>query len=266
MKNRKTIGLALGSGAYRGFAHIGVIRSFEKNNIPIDYLSGSSIGAWAAAYYAFFKDISPLEKDLIDNQKENMSLLFDFGWTGGLISGEKFTDYLAKKLHSCQFSGLQIPLRIVATNLADGRPYIFSEGNVATAVRASCSVPLVFKALRLEDKFLVDGGLSNPVPNDLVRDLGADIVIGVNLYNKNEFQKIKYKESNIVVRSMMVMLTSLSKAVMSQADIVVEPDTSPLVKESSLSKYFSKQTADALIKIGEEAADRAMPEIKKLLV
>lgn len=266
MKNRKTIGLALGSGAYRGFAHIGVIRSFEKNNIPIDFLSGASIGAWAAAYYAFSKDISNLEKDLIDNQKENISLLFDFGWTAGLISGEKFADYLAKKLHSCQFSNLQIPLRIVATNLADGRPYVFSEGDVATAVRASCSVPLVFKALRLEDKFLVDGGLSNPVPNDLVRDLGADIVIGVNLYNKNEFQKIKYTESNIVVRSTMVMLASLADAAAAKSDLTIEPDTSALARESSLSKYFSKQTADALIKIGEEAADRAMPAIKRLLV
>lgn len=265
MKTRKTIGLALGSGAYRGFAHIGVIRSLEKHNIPIDYLSGASIGAWAAAYYAFSKDISTLEKDLIDNQKENLSLLFDFGWTAGLISGEKFVAYLTKKLQGCQFSNLQIPLQIVTTNLVDGRPYIFSDGDVALAVRASCSVPLVFKALRYEDKLLVDGGLSNPVPNDIVRAMGADIVIGVNLYNQNEFQKRKYTESNIVVRSTMIVLASLSRAAAVQADITIEPDTSALVGESNLSKYFNKKTADELIRIGEEAADRAIPAIKKLL-
>ena len=242
-----------------------MIRSLEKNNIPIDYLSGSSIGAWAAAYYAFFKDISTLEKDLIDNQKENLSLLFDFGGPAGLISGEKFVVYLRKKLQGCQFSDLKIPLKIVATDLVYGEQYVFSEGDVATAVRASCSVPLIFKALKYGEKLLVDGGLTDPVPNDLVRAMGADIVIGVNLYNKNEFQKQKYTESNIVARSTMVMLTSLSEAVMSQADIIIEPDTSPLVKENSLSKYFSKKTADELIRIGEEATDKMIPDIRRLL-
>lgn len=265
MKFKKTVGLALGSGAYRGFAHIGVIRSLEKNNIPIDYLSGASIGAWAAAYYALSKDISTLEKDLIDNQKENLSLLFDFGWTAGLISGEKFVSYLTKKLQGCQFSDLKIPLKIVTTDLISGRPFVFSSGEVATAVRASCSVPLVFKALKYEDKLLVDGGLSNPVPSDLVREMGADIVIGVNLYNKNEFQKQKYKDSNIVVRGTMIILASLAEATMFKADIVIEPDTSSLVKESNLSKYFSKEVADKLIRIGEDATDRVIPEIKKLL-
>lgn len=265
MKARKTIGLALGSGAYRGFAHIGVIRSLEKNNIPIDYLSGASIGAWAAAYYARFKDIGTLEKDLIDNQKENMSLLFDFGWNKGLISGEKFLFYLNQKLQNCNFVDLQIPLRIVATDLASGRPYIFDSGSVASAVRASCAVPIIFKAPEHDDKLLVDGGLSDPVPVDLLVKMGADITIGVNLYNQQEFVTQKYTSSNIVVRSTMVMLASLSQAAMHQADIVIEPDLSRFVKKNSLAKYFSKQSADEMIHSGEEAADRIIPELRKLL-
>ncbi|MFA5184430.1 MAG: patatin-like phospholipase family protein [Patescibacteria group bacterium] len=265
MSSRKTIGLALGSGAYRGFAHIGVIRALERGGIPIDFLSGASIGAWAAAYYAIFRDIGALEKDLIDNQKENMSLLLDFGWTRGIISGDKFLAYLDKKLNHADFSDLQIPLNIAATDLATGRPYVFSAGSVARAVRASCAVPLVFKVFEHGDRLLADGGMSDPVPVDLAVKMGADITIAVNLYHQNEFQEQKYTESNLLVRSTMTMLSNLSQAVMHQADVVIEPDLSSFVKKSSLAKYFDKQTADAIIKIGEEAAEQAIPAIRRLL-
>jgi NTE family protein len=266
MKTRKTVGLALGSGAYRGFAHIGVIRSLEKNNIPIDYLSGASIGAWAAAYYALFKNMGTLEKDLIDNQKENMSLILDFGWTKGLISGEKFLSYLSQKLHHAKFSDLQIPLQVVATDLISGRPYVLTEGDVASAVRASCAVPLIFQVPEHNGRLLADGGLSDPVPVDLVVNMGADITIGVNLYNKNEFREQKFSESNVVVRSTMIMLASLSEKVTNQANIIIEPDVSSFIKENSLSKYFNKQTADKIIHIGEVATDQVIPDLKKLLV
>lgn len=265
MKSRKTIGLALGSGAYRGFAHIGVIKSLEKNNIPIDYLSGASIGAWVAAYYAIFGNVSQLENDLIDNRKENLSLLFDPGWKGGLVQGKKFVDYLEKKLHNHDFSDLKIPLQIVATDLYSGQPFVFQNGEVALAVRASASVPLIFKPLAYEDKLLVDGGLSNPVPGDLVKNMGADIVISVNLYNKNEFPGSKISVSNIALRSTTIALYNLSKTAIHNCDVLIEPDTSKFIKESNLSKYFTKEIADQMIDIGERAADEAIPKIKKLL-
>ena len=94
MKKRRTIGLALGSGAYRGFAHIGVIRSLEKHGIAIDYLSGASSGAWMAAHYAIFKDSQKLADDFINNSQRHFSLLFDFWGAGGIISGKKFFTYL----------------------------------------------------------------------------------------------------------------------------------------------------------------------------
>lgn len=265
MLSRKTIGLALGSGAYRGFAHIGVIKSLEKHNIPIDYLSGSSIGAWVAAYYAIFKDISVLEKDLIDNTKENLSLLFDFSWSGGFIGGQKFTTYLEKKLKHHNFLDLKIPLQIIATDLISGEPYVFKSGDVASAVRASTSVPVIFKPVQHEEKLLVDGGLSNPVPGGLVRNMGADIVIGVSLYNANEFKSQKITAPNIIVRSAMVGLYNLARADLKNVDIIIEPDTSPLARASGLSKYFTKEVADQLIVIGEKATDLVIPEIRKML-
>jgi len=263
MVTRKTIGLALGSGAYRGFAHIGVIKSLEKHGIPIDYLSGSSIGAWVAAYYAIFKDISVLEKDLINNTKENLALLFDLSWSGGFIDGRKFTTYLEKKLQSHDFSALKIPLQIVATDLISGDPYIFKSGDVARAVRASTSVPLLFKPIQHEGKILVDGGISHPVPGDLVRSMGADLVISVNLYNSQEFKSQKITVPSIIVRSTMAGLYNLSRADLKSADIIIEPDTSPFVGVSSLSKYFTKEVADKLIAIGAKATDKVIPEIKK---
>ncbi len=265
MKKRKTIGLALGSGAFRGFAHIGVIRSLEKHNIKIDYLSGASIGAWVAAYYATFKDIDKLENDLTENPKENLPMLFDLSWTGGFIGGEKFMTFLEKNLHHHDFSALDIPLQIVATDLITGRPFVFTTGDVARAVRASTSVPLVFKPVKYKDKLLVDGGLSNPVPGDLVRKMGADIVIGVNLYNKNEFIGKKFTMPNVILRSTRIVMHNLSKSALQTVDVVIEPDTSKYIKESSLSKYFTKEIADAMIKIGEKATDKIIPQIKALL-
>jgi len=265
MKKRKTIGLALGSGAFRGFAHIGVIKSLEKHKIPIDYLSGSSIGAWVAAYYATFKNISKLEKVLTSNPKENLPMFFDLSWTGGFIGGQKFMAFLEKNLHHHNFSALSIPLKIVATDLVTGKPFVFETGDVAQAVRASTSVPLVFKPVKYQNKLLIDGGLSNPVPGDLLREMGADIVIGVNLYHKNEFIEKKFTMPKVVLRSTRIVLHNLAKVAIKSADVVIEPDASKYARENGFSKYFTKEIAEAIIKIGERATDKAIPQIKALL-
>jgi len=264
LKKRKTIGLALGSGAYRGFAHVGVLRSLQKHGVPVDYLSGASIGAWIGAYYAVFADTVTLERDLINNQQENLSLLLDFRG-GGLISGRKFMSYLDKNLKHSDFSDLRIPLRIVATDLATGAPYIFQDGPVATAVRASTAVPLVFQAWEQDGRLLVDGGLSDPVPVDLVRQMGADVVIAVSLYNKNEFKTPSGGLTGAIVRGTLIGLHNLSRLGAAGADILVEPDTSPWQRASSLAKYFTPAAADGMIAAGETAMDEMMPELKILL-
>jgi len=264
-KKRKTIGLALGSGAYRGFAHIGILKSLQKHNIPLDYLSGASIGAWVAAYYAVFGNTDVLERNLIDNHKENLSLLFDLRSRGGLISGQKFVAYLEEKLNYSSFADLQIPLQIVATDLTTADSYVFKSGSVAEAVRASTAVPLVFQAWEQNKKFLVDGGMSNPVPVNLVRQMGADIVIGVNLYNSQEFANPLTGLTDTITRGTLILLRNLSRASISDADLVVEPNMSSWQKHSSLSKYFTRATAEAMIKVGEKAMDKLIPALKKLI-
>lgn len=265
MKTRKTVGLALGAGHFRGFAHVGVIKTLEKNLIPIDYLSGSSIGAWVAAHYAIFKDIKKLERILISNPTINLPIFFDVSLTGGFISGKKFITRLEKNLHHHDFSSLKIPLRIVATDLIKGRPFVFSEGKVSKAVRASTSVPLIFKPVPYKNKLLVDGGLSNPVPTNLLRKMGADLVVGVNLYNKNEFVTRKFTMPKILTRSTRIIAHNLAKADLKNADAIIEPDTSRFVNDSGFRKYFTKKVIGELIEIGEKSAEKIIPRIKKLL-
>lgn len=265
MKKNKTVGLALGSGGFRGFAHIGVIRSLEKNGIPIDFISGSSIGAWVGAYYSLFKDINKLEEDLTANPRDNMLLLFDLSWGGGIVSGEKFSTFLEKNLKNKNFSDAKIPLKILATDIAAGAPHVFESGPVAQAVRASTSLPLIFKPVNFRNKVLVDGGLSNPVPGNLVKDMGADIVISVNLYHKNEFIKQKFSTAQVVMRSGRIGLHNLAQMAIKDADIVITPDVSSYTEKNGLEQYFDKKIADDIIKIGEKAADKLIPQIKALL-
>ena len=266
-QTRKKIGLALGSGAWRGFAHIGVLKSLLKHGIKIDFLSGSSMGALIAAYYAIFQDIDKLEKDFTVNSREKMPLFFDFSLTGGFIGGNKFTKYLDKIFLKYQFKDSLIPLQIIATDLLSGKPFIFSEGDIAQAVRASISVPLVFKPVKHKDKLLIDGGLSSPVPGDLLKKMGADLVIGVNVYHENEFIKRKFTMPKVVMRSTRIVLHNLANnAIKSKdIDIVIAPDLSPFIKTSSLSKFFTEEYILNIIKAGEEATDVKILEIKKLL-
>ncbi len=265
MNKHKTVGLALGSGGFRGFAHIGVIRSLEKNGIPIDFISGSSIGSWVGAYYSLFKDINKLEEDLTANPRDNMLLLFDLSWGGGIVSGQKFSNFLEKNLKNKNFSDTQIPLKIIATDIATGEPYVFDSGPVAQAVRASTSLPLIFKPVNLKNKVLVDGGLSNPVPGNLVKGMGADIIISVNLYHKNEFIKQKFSTAQVVMRSGRIGLHNLAQMAIKEADIVISPDISRYAEKNGLEQYFTKKIADDIISIGEKAADKLIPEIKELL-
>lgn len=265
LRSRKKIGLALGSGVYRGFAHIGVIKTLEKHKIPIDYLTGASIGAWVGAHYALNKDITLFENEILDKPLDSLPMFFDLSLTGGFIGGTKLTQYLEKNLDHSRFSDLKIPFKIVATDLISGQPVIFKKGDVALGVRASISVPLVFKPVPYKDKLLIDGGLSNPVPCDLAREMGADIVIGVNLYHQHEFVDRKFSMPNVVMRTTRIALHNLSKVDVRSADVVINPDTSPVIKEQGLQKYFTQEVARELIRIGEKETEKAIPAIKRLL-
>lgn len=265
MKQKKfKLGLALGSGGLRGLAHIGVLKVLEQNGIKIDYLCGSSIGGLVAAYYSAFPDVDKLEQEIESWPIKSLYKFFDLSWRGGLIAGDKISSFLDEKFGELSFSQLQIPLHIVATDLSTGEPVVFSSGKVSTAIRSTISVPLMFKPMYLGEKSLVDGAISSPVPLRQLKDMGARNLIGVNLYHKNEFVKRRFTMPKVALRSTRIALYNLAQHDIKEADVVISPDTSAITSLESLQKY-NIQTLKKLIKIGEQSAIKALPEIKALL-
>ena len=174
------IGLALGSGSARGWAHIGVIRALEEAGIRPDVVCGCSIGAFVGAAYVN-GDLDRLEKWISALAWKDMLGLMDVRLAGGLIKGDKLIAFLEKHFVDKNIETLPMPYGCVATDLANGREIWLREGSVVAAVRASIALPGLFAPVGRDGRLLVDGGLVNPVPVSLCRALGADIVIAVDL-------------------------------------------------------------------------------------
>ncbi len=263
-QSKNSIGLALGSGAFRGFAHLGVIQVLQEQEVSIDMISGTSIGALVAAYYALYGEVDSLEEKILD-QKSRIFRFSDFGLRGGLVSGNRYEKFIEHLLGKHTFNDTKIPLRIVATELSSGRPYVFSEGKLATAVCASASVPVVFEPAKQQRSRFVDGALSSPVPVDVLRELGAKKIIAVNLYHRNEFTERKFTFTKVALRSVRIALYNLAQQAISDADLVLNPDTSYYVQHTSPTQYFSRTIADQMIRIGRREANKKLIDLRKLL-
>ncbi len=264
-KKRKKVGLALGSGGFRGPAHIAVVKTLVENGIPIDYIAGSSIGALIGAHYALFKDLNKMEKDIFEQQNKKYSYFRDLNLSGGFLSGRALEKSFFKMFNGAKFEDLQIPLKIVATDLVSGEPYIFKSGDLALAARASISIPIIFKPFKLGNKILVDGGITNPVPDDIVEDMGPDIIISVNLYNKYDLQKDSISLARVAMRSIEIALLNRAISTTKNSDIIINPDTSKFSKLSRLKTYFSKKISLEMMDTARKEAEKNLPDIKKLL-
>lgn len=174
------LGLVLGSGAARGWAHIGVIRALAAAGIAPDVVAGCSSGAFVGAAYAD-GGLDKLERWVTTLTWNEVLGLVDVSFSGGLIKGERLIDFFQQHFIDHDFSGLAIPFACVATDLATGREIWLREGSVATAVRASIALPGLLRPVLRDERLLVDGGLVNPVPVSLCRAMGAEIVIAVDL-------------------------------------------------------------------------------------
>jgi len=259
---RPKIGLVLGSGGARGIAHIGVLKVLEKNNIPIDYIAGASAGALIGAYYALNTETNGMEKIALKTTKRELLTLIDpSNPKRALIKGNKIKNFIKNLLNDRDFKDVKIPLTVVVTDLEKGRELHIKKGNLADAVRASIGIPGIFYPARLDDKWLVDGGLINATPVDVARDMGADFIIAVDLTMGTE---VTFKEPTIVetlLRSFDIMRTELTKMkIQSVKDLVlIQPTIHNKNGIDSLRFYEAKR----FIKAGEEAAEKAIPEIKK---
>ena len=178
-RGRKKVGIALSSGSVRGLSHIGVLKILEKEKIPIDYIAATSIGAVVGACYASGMDVNKLEETL---KTTKLKKLMDFTVPKtGFLAGKKIEKFLGSILDYKNFDELSIPLSIIVTEINKGEKIILNRGSVARAARASLSIPGVFSPVIVDDNVLIDGNLVDPIPIDVVKEMGADIIIAVDL-------------------------------------------------------------------------------------
>ena len=174
------MGLALGSGSARGWAHIGAIRALEERGVRPDLVCGTSIGALVGAFYAA-GELDELEKWVTSLAWTTVLRLMDLTWRGGLIRGERLFTLFRTNFRDRDISELAMPYGAIATELSSGREVWLREGKVLDAARASCAIPGLFTPVVRNESVLIDGGLVNPVPVSMCRALGADVVIAVDL-------------------------------------------------------------------------------------
>jgi NTE family protein len=246
------IGLALGGGAAKGFAHIGVIKMLEASGIHPDVVSGTSAGSVVGSLYAAGMDPFQLQEQAfaLDEAKIRDVRIF----SGGLVQGQKLQDYINTAVNHRAIQDLKLPFAAVATQLETGERTVFIRGNTGQAVRASSSIPGVFEPVLIGDKHYVDGGVVSPVPVDAARQLGADFVIAVDISStpsgSNPLGMV-----NIVGQSITIMGHQLGKQELARADFVIRPNI------TGIGATDFEQKNQAILE-GERATLAAMPAIK----
>jgi NTE family protein len=284
------IGLALAGGGAKGLAQIGFLKVFENEKIPVDFIAGTSMGGVIGGLYAcgysardleklvletnwqdLFSDTPPRLSLLLSQREESEKYLFQIYFKGlkpsipkALTSGQKLTNLFTQLTMQANFEAgsdfdkFKIPFRAVTTDLVSGREIVLSKGDLSEALRATMAVPLIFTPVELEGKLLVDGGLVDPIPVQVTRNMGADFVIAINT-SSGLLSSSQIKDPlDIANQSTSIMTLERKEQELKKADFVISPDLS-----SYSSIDFEK--ADELIKIGERTADSLISELKTLL-
>ena len=268
---KKKIGLALSSGAARGFAHIGVLDVLQKEGVPIDMIAGTSAGAIIGAVYATCLDSDILKQHALSIDLKKLAPLLDPSFPRtGFFKGGKIKKTLAGYIGGdINFTDLKIPFACVATDIDTGEEVIINSGSVPEALRATISIPGIFTVVKQEDRYLVDGGLTTPVPVDIVREMGADFVIAVNVNphvtdrmgKAGKTRAEAHKEPNILqimMQSIYITTNAVAHSSLINADIVIEPD----LRGIGAADF---QKAGEMILMGQQAASDAIPRIKRKL-
>jgi NTE family protein len=249
------IGLALGGGAAKGFAHIGVIKMLEASGIHPDVVAGTSAGSVVGALYASGMDAFSLQETAfgLDESKIRDVRIF----SGGLVQGQALQDYVNQLVHNQPIEQLKIPFAAVSTELETGTRTVFVHGNTGQAVRASSSIPGVFEPTDVRGKHYVDGGVVSPVPVDAARQLGADFVIAVDISARPSGSNPQGMV-NIVGQTIAIMGQQLGRQEMARADVVIRPNI------GAIGPTDFEQKNQAILE-GEKAALAAIPAIRAKL-
>ncbi len=259
------IGLALGAGAARGWAHIGVLKVLEEEGIPIDMIAGTSIGALVGGIYAAKPSVAHLKQytiDLFTSKKVARKKIFDYTLPfQGVFRGRKAMNLVSIAIDDADFLDLQIPAFFVGVDIYKGEEVLMDSGSVARAVRSSLAIPGVFQPYRYYGRWIVDGGLLNPVPVDLLVQKGADRVIAVCVDKQKQVGATKNKPPGImsvISKTMSIVHGRATGKFAELADIVLYPD----VQEFAWDDFHK---GDILMKRGMEAAQERLEEIRQLV-
>lgn len=214
------IGLALGSGAALGAAHVGVLKAIEELGIPIDYVAGTSIGAMVGAFYAFGMPVDEIEELALNLDWPDVS-----GITLpklGLFSNHELGNLLDERLGDVQFSEADKKLAVIATNIGDGTKVILDRGDVSNAVKASACVPVLYEPVEINEQLLVDGGLMESVPLSALQKMGASYSIGVDLKSERQYQKPD-TILDILNNTFEIALKHLANVNVKEIDLLIQP-------------------------------------------
>jgi NTE family protein len=249
------IAVVLGAGASRGFAHIGVLKVLEANRVPVHIIVGTSAGSFVGSLYAYGLSAFEIQKLALTLEKGDIvDLMFP---DNGFIGGEKLEEFINKTVNNTPIEQFRTPFYAVATNIQTGQEAVFLKGNAGNAVRASCSIPGVFRPVKIADSMYVDGGTVSPVAVDTAKRYGADIVIAVDI---SADRNTKQPEGTIdtILQAVNIMHAELSIKQLSRADVIIRPKVG-YVGASDFDKRH-----EAILE-GEKAATEAMPEIQKII-
>lgn len=251
------LALVLGGGGTKGVAHIGVLSEFEKAGIPIDIIVGCSAGSIVGAIYADYPDAARTKKLMVPLRTWDIldiSLLY---CRYGFVQGRALNRFLTKNLHSRTFEELQIPLYIVATDVLAGELVSMNSGPLIPAVRASASVPFVFPPLPLHERWLVDGGVADPVPVKTARATGAAVVVAVDLGSLLP-KTCPTNLFGVATRSAEIKFLLQSESCVDGADVVIRPNLGDM-------GMFDDKNQEHVYQAGALAARKAIPQIIALL-
>ena len=251
------IGLALGGGAARGFAHVGVIQVLEEAGIRPQFVAGTSAGSLVAALYASGMQAAELKKTAISMQEAAITDWLLPIFNRGALKGDALAQYVNQQVQGRSIENMSLPLGIVATDLRTGEAVVFRRGNTGTAVRASSAVPGVFLPVRIGDREYVDGGLVAPVPVQQARQMGANFVIAVDISSDPQSGQTG-DVFKILLQTFTIMGRSINALALRQADLVVRPS----LKDVGSADFASRERS---IEQGRQAMLAALPLLREKL-
>ena len=250
------VALVLGAGSSKGFAHVGVLKVLEINHVPIHLIVGTSVGSVVGSLYAFGYSAFEVQEIALSVEKGDVIDPL-YVPTQGFVKGEKLEEFVNKMVKHTPIEKLKIPFLAVATDVQQGQEVILEKGNTGSAVRASCSIPGVFRPAKIGDRIYVDGGVMSPVPVAAAKRFGADVVIAVDI--SSEVEKTTPQGTvETLLQAIAIMYANLGAIQLGQADVVIKP------KVAHISPFDFTKRHEAIL-AGEKATLAVMPQVTQIL-